>query len=323
MSTIQPDDVRQNSHVAYAQQKNALQSERLEREARERRQQTIIGLIVVLIVIAMIAAVGITAYQMTYVQPQKKIERSEKAHVNLKKLAPQDRPKSVNDKDGILLSKLGYGKAVPNAPTIAVYSDPMCPGCGGFNRKVDKTLNAMVRAGQINLEIHPMSFLDSLSTDHYSSRVTGAIAYIAENDSDPEHLLQFISNIFASDFQPDEGEGYQPVSNEKLIEQAEKAGVDKAVASKAFDRRYVKWQNVVNKYTPDRKELWNVSGSNKGSMTTPTATINGKLLDMNAVNEKNMNVLDAVLHCIGLEKQQVGVEGQMPKVTDKDAPIDL
>ena len=70
-------------------------------------------------------------------------------------------------------------------------------------------------------------------------------------------------------------------------------------------------------------ELLNVSGSNKGSMTTPTVTINGKLLDINAASSKNMHTLDALLHCIGLDKKQVGVAGQMPKVSSTDSPIDL
>jgi hypothetical protein len=34
-------------------------------------------------------------------------------------------------------------------------------------------------------------------------------------------------------------------------------------------------------------------------------------------------VLDALLHCIGLDKKQVGVAGQMPKVSDTSSPIAL
>ena len=62
----------------------------------------------------------------------------------------------------------------------------------------------MVEAGQINLELHPMSFLDGLSTDHYSTRVSSAIAYIASYDNNPKHLLQFINGIFNEKFQPEE-----------------------------------------------------------------------------------------------------------------------
>ncbi|WP_421775896.1 thioredoxin domain-containing protein [Gardnerella sp. KA00288] len=328
MPKIQIQDNQQGNSSSTRLERNIEKRERALREARERRQQTIIGIVVVLIVMAMVAAVGITTYQAFYQSPQAnieriQIERSNKAKNQLKKLGAKYKPEVVNSKGGILISKLGYNKPVAKAPTIATYFDPLCPGCGNFNREADRVLAAMVRAGQINLEIHPMSFLDKISTDKYSTRVSGAIAYIANNDSNPEHLLQFINNIFAKDFQPEEGDDYKPVSNEKLIEQAKKAGVNDSVASKAFDLQYVEWQNLINKYTPDFMELLNVSGSNKGSMTTPTVTINGKLLDINAASSKNMHTLEALLHCIGLDKKQVGVAGQMPKVSSTDSPIDL
>ena len=323
MPKIQVDTNPQDNASTTRRQKSIENRDRLAREARERRQQTIIGIIVVLIIFAMLAAVGVTAYQAAYVKPQEQTKQAQQAQESLDKLSAKERPRRTNEQGGILISKQGYGKAVANAPTIALYSDPLCPGCGNFNRNVDKYLIQMVHAGQINLEIHPMSFLDPLSTDNYSTRVTGAIAYIAEKDDNPEHLLNFINNIFTEEFQPQEGEGYKPVSNEKLIEQAKKAGVDKDIADQAFNRRYLKWQLLMNKTTPNRKELWNVSGVNKGSMTTPTTTINGVLLDMNVVNEKKIDVLDAVLRSIGLDKNQIGVEGHMPKITDKDKPINL
>lgn len=328
MPKIQMRDNKQGDSSATRLQRTIENRERLAREARERRQQTIVGIVVVIIVMAMLIAVGVTAYQAFYAQQQNnaeqtQIERSDKAKKQLKKLGAKYKPEVVNARGGIFISKLGYNKPVAKAPTVATYFDPLCPGCGNFNREADGVLISMVRAGQINLEIHPMSFLDRISSDNYSTRVAGAIAYIANNDRNPEHLLQFINNIFAKDFQPEEGDGYKPVSNEKLIEQAKKAGVDDSVASKAFDRQYVEWQNLINKYTPDFVELLNVSGSSKGSMTTPTVTINGKLLDINAASSKNMSILDAILHCTGLNKNQVGVAGQMPKVSDTSSPIAL
>ncbi|WP_116440302.1 DsbA family protein [Gardnerella swidsinskii] len=323
MPKIQMRDNKQGDSSATRLQRTIENRERAAREARERRQQAIIGVIVVIIVAAMLAAVGITAYQAAYVQPQKKIEQSAKSNHNLDSIDPSIRPSGVNSKNGILFSKDGYGKQAAGAPTVATYFDPLCPGCGSFNRTVDETLIKMVEAGQINLELHPMSFLDGLSTDHYSTRVSSAIAYIASYDNNPKHLLQFINGIFNEKFQPEESEGYKPVSNKELIKLAKKSGIPNEIASKAFNRQYLKWQLLVNKYTPDRKELWNVSGPNKGSMTTPTVTINDKLLDMNAINEKKMKVLDALLHCIGLDKKQVGVAGQMPKVSDTSSPIAL
>lgn len=288
-------------------------------KAKELRQQSIARIIVAAILIGMIAAIGITALNDTNAKNQKKAEQAQQSRRAVKNLTANQKPKYANEMGGILISKNGYNTTAPNAPTIAVYADPLCPGCGNFNRDADQMLIAMMKAGQINLELHPMSFLDKVSSDHYSTRVTGAIAYISSNDNNPLHLLRFINNIFAESFQPEEGD-YKPVSNEKLIKQAVNAGVSTEVASKAFDRNYLVWQKAINADTPNREALWDVSGKNKGAMTTPTTTINGKLLDMNAVNDRNLSTPDAILKSIGLNKSKVGVEGVMPKVTDKDQP---
>ncbi len=288
-------------------------------KAKELRQQSIARIIVAAILIGMIAAIGITALNDTNAKNQKKAEQAQQSRRAVKNLTANQKPKYANEMGGILISKNGYNTTAPNAPTIAVYADPLCPGCGNFNRDADQMLIAMMKAGQINLELHPMSFLDKVSSDHYSTRVTGAIAYISSNDNNPLHLLRFINNIFAENFQPEEGD-YKPVSNEKLIKQAVNAGVSTEVASKAFDRNYLVWQKAINADTPNREALWDVSGKNKGAMTTPTTTINGKLLDMNAVNDRNLSTPDAILKSIGLNKSKVGVEGVMPKVTDKDQP---
>ncbi len=323
----QPDNAQKVDMPASISQETVDNGGKFYVEERERRQQTIIGIVVTIIIMAMIAAIGVTAYQAFY-QPQidverMQIERSEKAKKQLKKLGAKYKPEVVNFKGGILISKLGYNKPVAKAPTVATYFDPLCPGCGNFNREADKTLISMVNAGQINLEIHPMSFLDKFSAGHYSTRVTGAIMYIASYDNNPQHLLQFVNSIFSEEFQPEEGKDQKPVSNEELIKLAKESGISDEIASKAFDRKYLKWQSLINDCTPDFKELLNVSGTNKGSMTTPTVTINGKLLDINAASDKNMRTIDALLHCIGLDKNQVGVEGQMPKVSNTDAPIAL
>ena len=58
-------------------------------------------------------------------------------------------------------------------------------------------------------------------------------------------------------------------------------------------------------------------------MTTPTVTINGKLVDLNAASEKQMDPLEAILKSLGIDKEHVGKSGHMPKVTYKSKPLDL
>ncbi|MFU0549020.1 DsbA family protein, partial [Gardnerella leopoldii] len=217
--------------------------------------KSLIGIVIALVILAFAAGAGFMTYYNSINKPQVKIENpttnkpdtqiedtaNSQIAKEIKKLPSSDIPPASNLQGGILLSKDGYGKQAAGAPTVATYFDPLCPGCGNFNRTVDETLIKMVEAGQINLELHPMSFLDGLSTDHYSTRVSSAIAYIASYDNDPKHLLQFINGIFNEKFQPEEGEGYQATPNKALIDLAEDAGVANKIANEAFNLHYVKW----------------------------------------------------------------------------------
>lgn len=288
--------------------------------AKERKQQTLIGVIVVLIIVAIVAVIGVVVFTNIRRDAQNNIPVNQ-AYTKLQDV--KTKPSRADDKGGILFSKDGYGKKVDGAPTVSVYMDPLCPGCGSFNRQVDPTLKSLVDAGQINLEIHPMSFLDPASTDSYSSRAAGSIAYIADKDNDPNHLMSYLTNIYAEGFQPEEGQNYKPVSNDQLKAQAIKAGISQTVADKAYSGEYKDWLDAINVYTPKREDLWNISGSNKGTMTTPTVTINGQLLDMNEVGTLGLTLKQAVLQSIGLSDAQVGQSGTMPSIGATGKPVAL
>ena len=104
------------------------------------------------------------------------------------------------------------------------------------------------------------------------------------------------------------------MSDKKLQEQAEKAGVSTAVASKAFSNTYTAWLKASDTYTSMRPGLENVSGNYAGYMTTPTVTINGTYLDLVKVGQYNMSIKDAILTSIGLKESQVGKIGVMPSI---------
>lgn len=290
-------------------------------ETKTNRNQLAALIVTVVVILCMFVGVILSTTLSNSNHP-KEVAKTQ-AREAAKNIKDSEKPINMNKDGGIPISKNGYNNPVSGVPTIGVYSDSLCPGCGSFNRSADRELISMMEAGQINLEIYPMSFLDTLSSDHYSSRVMGGIYYIADHDSNPQHLVEFINKIFAENFQPSEGEDYKPVSNEKLAEQAVAAGVPEDVAKVAFNRHYLKWQKVMNGTTPDRKELWNVSGSNAGAMTTPTVTINGKLVDIPAASKKNLEIIDAVLKSIGLNKKDIGSSTVKPKLDDSHKPNDL
>lgn len=309
---------KRKSRAARREAEEAAEKAAQEQAAKERKQQTIIGAIVVFVIVALVAVIGVVIYRNIKATQEANISVSE-AYSRLQSVS--DKPSTADDKGGFLMSKNGYNTSVDGAPTVAVYMDPMCPGCGNFNRTTDATLISMMNAGQINLEIYPMSFMDRYSTDEYSSRVSGAIAYIASHDSNPDHLLNFISNIYAEDFQPSES-SYKAVSDDAIIEQATKAGVSEDIAKSAMNREYQDWLDAINVYTPKREELWNTSGSSAGSMTTPAVTINGTIINTSDMNTAQMGWKDAVLASIGLEESQVG-QSTMPSIGSTGKPISL
>ena len=198
------------------------------------------------------------------------------------------------------------------------------PGLREFNlQNDDEYLQKMVDAGQINLDLHFMAFMDRWSTDEYSSRAANAAIYLAEHDSDPNHLISFLEKVYAEDFQPEEGSAYKSVSDAKIKEQMIAAGVSKDVADKAFGRDYQEWLDAIDTYTPKRSELWHQSGSYKGSMTTPTVIINGKYWDMDQLTTAQTTVKDGLLESIGLKDSEVGVAGKMPSIGAKKGPISV
>ena len=285
---------------------------RQQEAARERKQQTLIGLIVTIVVVALIALGG-----FLYWNSHKPV-KVENAYETVQKV--KVKPSVANDKGGILISEAGVDKSVEQAPTVEIYMDFMCPGCGALHRGLDSTLTAMVKAGQINLVIYPMSFMDRLTTDEYSSRAGSAAVYIAQND--PDHFLPFMASLYDKDFQPDE-ENYKPVSDKQIRQQAIKAGISPEMADRSLKGEYRAWLSALDKYTPTRKELWNTSGHNKGQMSTPTVRINGTFWDLGQLSTSGLDYKAGLLKAIGLDPEQVGQDDVMPSIGPKGSPLAL
>ena len=212
------------------------------------------------------------------------------------------------------------GKKANGAPTVAIYMDFMCSGCGSFNRLVDPTLEKMLDAGQLNIELHPMSFGDRWSSDNYSTRAANMLLYITEHDDDQDHILGDISNMYADDFQPAENSGVA-TSDAQMKKQATKAGVSQKVADAAVTDKYTAWLDAIDTYTPKRSDLWNTSGDLKGQMTTPTITINGKFWDMNQSQSVYSDTKSGLLAALGIDENKVGVAGTMPSIGENGKPI--
>ena len=276
--------------------------------AKERKQQTIIGGIVVAIIAVLGIIAGVAIWRATHPNNPVAQMSIDEAYTQLQQV--ETKPAHIDDQGGILISKDGYDTAVEDAPTVSIYMDFLCPGCGNVHRELDPTLITMMEAGQINLDLHFMAFMDSLSTDDYSTRAANAALTIVDNDDDPGHLLTFVSNMYASDFQPHR-------------EQAIAAGVSEDVADKMATDKYSEWLDAVDTYTPKREELFNTSGSLKGSMSTPTLTINGHFWDINELSFADVTMKDGLLTSLGLDEGDVGKAGVMPSIGADGEPISV
>lgn len=294
---------------------------RAEQVAKERKQQTIIGAIVVAIVVVLVAVAGIAVYR-AHVAKQNSGENLSVDQAYAKLQEVETKPSTADKKGGILISKDGVNKSVKGAPTVDVYMDFMCSGCGAFERSAGSTIDAMVEAGQLNLVLHPMSFGDTWSTDEYSTRAANMLLYITEHDGDPTHILGFVTNMYRADVQPAENSG-KKTSDDTMIKQAVDAGVSKKVAKAAVTSKYTPWLEAINTYNPKRSELFNVSGNYKGQMTTPTVIINGNYWDTNKLSAAGLDYKSGLLTALGMDEQQVGKAGALPSIGADGKPLSL
>ncbi|WEV66819.1 thioredoxin domain-containing protein [Bifidobacterium sp. ESL0769] len=280
--------------------------------AKERRQQTLVGALVMLIVVALVAVIGVTGWSRHSKSVQIKSQTTSAAYRDLQAVA--QKPANATDKAGLYACK--KAKLNAKAPTVEIYLDFMCPSCGELNRNLDSTLKKMNKAQQINIEVHPITFLDGQSSDHYSLRTASAAAYIADND--PDHLMDFVSQLFAKDFQPSET-AYKPVSDDQIICQAVKAGIDKTVATKAMQGTYAEYMSKATTYTTlHRPELCDTALYPNGGFGTPLIRVNNCIWSL-----KDINYVDVAAdfeHSVGIKSRDVGNSSVLPSIGASKEP---
>lgn len=272
-------------------------------------------------VIAAIMVVTITVLAgYYYVKNQHNVDKGVNLSAYASKIAEASvKPKGVSDTYGFNISKNGYNNPVKGVPTVGIYMDFMCPGCGNFERQNSGNIEKMVNAGQINVEYHFMNFLDQASSDKYSTRAANAAIYIAQKD--PEHLLKFVSKMMSEGVQPEENSGSTP-SNADIVKYAEGVGIPKDVSKEAVKAGYSDWISAVNTYTTKRPSLYNLSGDYAGkSISTPAITVNGKLIDTIKAEDKGIDTDEVLLKSLGIPKNKVGAKDYKIGLGDSGEPI--
>lgn len=206
-----------------------------------------------------------------------------------------NKPKSTNTPQHAAAGNTGIAIAADKAKSgvrkVVVYQDFQCPGCKAFDTSYGQTLNDMAQRGEIALELRTLTFLDSNlpMSDHASQRAAVAATCA---DATTDNYWQYFQTVYAH--QPEkEGQGY---TDEQLRSDfAQEAGIsgDKLTA---FQQCYADkgTQDFVNTVDSNaEKEL--AALYPKGQFSTPSVTVDGKLMDLRKLTETTPEALKAAI----------------------------
>ena len=137
---------------------------------------------------------------------------------------------------------------------VTVYFDYMCPACGSFEQQYGQMLEQYTGAGDIQLGLYPITFLDPASGGtNYSSRASNVLGCVVEQQ--PEKTLAYHKMVLSEGVQPTEGG--TGLSDKELIRVAADAGVDttKEFKSCVTDRQFVPFAQANTKQAIERGVL--------------------------------------------------------------------
>ena len=145
-------------------------------------------------------------------------------------------PLGANDAGGIVVGVDGVGTPTPDAPSVAVYSDFLCPFCAMFEEVNGGMLEELRASGEVTIVYHPVAFLDSLSNGtEFSTRAAEAAAVVA--DGAPEQFVDFWAALFAN--QPEEDT--PGLSDEEIAAIALDVGVPQDVVETFGQEQFAEW----------------------------------------------------------------------------------
>lgn len=188
-----------------------------------------------------------------------------------------------------------------NATRVDDFFDPLCPGCGAVHRASGDRMKELVKSGDIDLRLSPVSFLDEASTDKYSTRAINAFVTVAENS--PEHALDFLTALYRKDFQPQEGVqnyGQKPVTDQALVEAAVGAGVPADVAKTIPEHRYADWIKKTSEKQVKRSDLFPGGFSTPAIFTGVRYGSDGKASGTK-IDFKSKDILKAFNEAVGVK----------------------
>jgi protein-disulfide isomerase len=163
--------------------------------------------------------------------------------------------------------------APANVPTLDLYEDFQCPVCAQFEDIFGLQIVDMVKANQIKLVAHPLSFLDDNLRNDSSNRAANAASCAADADK----FLQYHAATFQG--QPkEEGAGYTDAQLKNFAVQAGLSGTALTTWEQCYSAKtHNQWVESVQ--TQSEKD---------GVNGTPTLKLNGKAIDLGGLTRDKL-----------------------------------
>lgn len=175
--------------ISEAREKARLQREAIQR--KEKRTKILFQSIIVAVVL--LFAVGTVAV----------VQLGLKTNSSSTVTGEQLTPTLVTDGYGILFNgsttPVSSGEGVTD---VIIYEDLLCFYCQMFHAETNEYVSGLITGDStVNVEIRLVAFLDSYSTDEYSTRAMNAVLSVLQYA--PEYVLEYIDVLYEN--QPEEG----------------------------------------------------------------------------------------------------------------------
>lgn len=163
--------------------------------------------------------------------------------------------------------------APANVPTLDLYEDFQCPVCARFEDIFGLQIVDLVKANQVKLVAHPLSFLDDNLRNDSSNRSANAASCAADADK----FLQYHAATFQG--QPkNEGTGYSDAQLKSFATQAGISGTALTTWEQCYNTKaHNQWVESVQ--TQSEKD---------GVNGTPTVKLNGKAVDLGGLTRDKL-----------------------------------
>lgn len=173
-----------------------------------------------------------------------------------------------------------YGVQVGDGPVeVDLYIDYMCPACNQFEQAYAAQIQSWVDDGSVTVNYHPLTILDRLSSGtEYSSRA--AAAAVCAADVGQQEFLDYTLALYAD----------QPAENSEGLTDDELIAIGRNEVGLGSD-----WESCVN---DDTYRGWVAEGnanatSDQGVTGTPTAKVNGEVVENSAFADQVQAAIDA------------------------------